>query len=1174
MIASACPVRARLRSRCLLASLLVGFVASSASATTYTVTSGSAFKSALTSVHPGDTIVLSGTITGGPFVTSVAGTSASPITIKGDGTAVLSNSSGYGLELNGTDYYRLSNFEIQTASKGLVIDHSNHGAADHVHVMDIQQEGVKVRNNSQYWAFTYCSARRTGLQGTYGEGFYVGQASSNWISGQPDISGYVTFFNCYTLDTVNDGWDAKEGAHDIKVVNCTADFSGSTEPVKGDSLGDSGFFNRAGKTQYVKSMENDERNGAQAFKFDHTTVSGVTYGIGFEVKQCGAILGNDSFVWINGGQNVTIYSDYTDTASGSFFETSSTVPFTDPSNFVENTWSGEGGGVYGTLDSHLGADGDPLNGNPVVVDPTFSPGGGTYSSTQSVTISTSTSGASIRYTTDGSTPTETAGTLYSSAVSVAANTTLKAIAYESGMTDSNVVTAVYSIQVAAPTFSPAGGTYSSAQSVSLSSATSGASIRYTTDGSTPSETAGTLYSGPISVASTETVRAIAYKTGMTDSLVSSASYTISLPQVAAPAFSPGGGTYTGTQSVTISTTTSGASIRYTTDGSTPSETAGTLYSGPVSIGATTTLKAIAYKSGMSDSSVTSATYTINLPQAAAPTFSPGGGTYTSTQSVTISTSTSGASIRYTTDGSTPTETAGTLYSAPVAISATTTLKAIAYASGMADSSVTSATYTINNGSVTLTSSSGFYNAALTAAQSGTFTAQFDASVSLSPSNSVVSLSQAAAAGYTDLAAIVRFNPSGNIDARNGGAYAAAATIPYAANTTYHFRMVIDVAAHTYSIYVTAPGGSEQTVGLNYAFRTEQASVTSLGDWNADVNSTPGGSLTVANFAVSTQQTAAAPTFSPAGGTFTSAQSVTISTTTSGAAIRYTTDGSTPSETNGTVYSGPVTIGATTTLKAIAYASGMTDSTVTSATYTINLPAVAAPTFSPGGGTYTSAQSVTISTTTSGASIRYTTDGSTPSETTGTLYSGPVTISATATLKAIAYESGMSDSSITSATYTISSGSVTITSSTGFYNVPLATAETGTFTAQFDASVSLSPSNAVVAFSPGPAAGYTDLAAIVRFNQSGDIDARDGGAYAAASTIPFTANTTYHFRMVIDVAADTYSVYVTPPGGTELTVGSNYAFRTEQASATSIGYWDADVNSTPGGSLTVSNMTVQ
>ncbi len=83
--------------------------------------------------------------------------------------------------------------------------------------------------------------------------------------------------------------------------------------------------------------------------------------------------------------------------------------------------------------------------------------------------------------------------------------------------------------------------------------------------------------------------------------------------------------------------------------------------------------------------------------------------------------------------------------------------------------------------------------------------------------------------------------------------------------------------------------------------------------------------------------------------------------------------------------------------------------------------VAAPTFSPGGGTYSSAQSVSISTTTSGATIRYTINGSNPTSTTGTVYTGPISIGATSTVRAIAYLSGMSNSSVSTATYTINTG---------------------------------------------------------------------------------------------------------------------------------------------------------
>lgn len=80
---------------------------------------------------------------------------------------------------------------------------------------------------------------------------------------------------------------------------------------------------------------------------------------------------------------------------------------------------------------------------------------------------------------------------------------------------------------------------------------------------------------------------------------------------------------------------------------------------------------------------------------------------------------------------------------------------------------------------------------------------------------------------------------------------------------------------------------------------------------------------------------ATPSITPASGTYTSAQTVTISDGTSGSTIRYTTDGSTPTTTSGTVYSGTFTVSATTTVKAIAYKSGMTNSDVATSFITIN-----------------------------------------------------------------------------------------------------------------------------------------------------------------------------------------------------------------------------------------------
>jgi hypothetical protein len=166
------------------------------------------------------------------------------------------------------------------------------------------------------------------------------------------------------------------------------------------------------------------------------------------------------------------------------------------------------------------------------------------------------------------------------------------------------------------------------------------------------------------------------------------------PVVANPMFSPGAGSYSGAQFVVIETGTSESFIRYTSDGSTPSETVGELYTVPVTVGSSETLNAIAYRPGWADSSVVPAAYVISGAPVATPTFSPAAGTYTTPQSVSIATVTSGATIRYTTDGSTPSESVGTVYSIPITISSATTLRAIAYRSGWTDSSVASAAYEI------------------------------------------------------------------------------------------------------------------------------------------------------------------------------------------------------------------------------------------------------------------------------------------------------------------------------------------------------------------------------------------------------------------------------------------------------------------------------------------------
>lgn len=246
--------------------------------------------------------------------------------------------------------------------------------------------------------------------------------------------------------------------------------------------------------------------------------------------------------------------------------------------------------------------------------------------------------------------------------------------------------------IATPIFSPAGGTYSVSQSVVITDATPGASIYFTTDGTTPS-IRSTAYTGAITVAANATIRAIAGASGPGKSAVATATYVISMPVTAAPTISPVSGTYALPQNVTITDTTPNASIYYTTNGTTPT-TSATLYTGPIAVTSAATVQAIAVAPGYLASAVTSASYVIAVQAAAAtPVILPAGGTYATTQNVTISDATPGASIYYTTDGTMPT-TASKLYVGAIAVSSTETIMAIAVAPGYSNSAVASATFTI------------------------------------------------------------------------------------------------------------------------------------------------------------------------------------------------------------------------------------------------------------------------------------------------------------------------------------------------------------------------------------------------------------------------------------------------------------------------------------------------
>jgi hypothetical protein len=255
--------------------------------------------------------------------------------------------------------------------------------------------------------------------------------------------------------------------------------------------------------------------------------------------------------------------------------------------------------------------------------------------------------------------------------------------------------------LSAPVISPSGGAFTSAQTVTISDISSGDTAYYTTDGSNPeSSNTAVAYSGSFTVSQSETVLAAIHDPTNGWSSVASAAFDINgSSSLQAPVISPGGGDYSSAQSVTIGDIY--GTTYYTTDGSNP-ETSNTriTYGGPFTVSQSATIQAV-NESSAGWSSVTSATFDISGSSSLqAPVISPGGGDYSSAQSVTIGDIY--GTTYYTTDGSNPEGSSTAItYGGPFTVSQSATIQAVNESSA-GWSSVTSATFDISGSSTTQT----------------------------------------------------------------------------------------------------------------------------------------------------------------------------------------------------------------------------------------------------------------------------------------------------------------------------------------------------------------------------------------------------------------------------------------------------------------------------------------
>jgi unsaturated chondroitin disaccharide hydrolase len=120
--------------------------------------------------------------------------------------------------------------------------------------------------------------------------------------------------------------------------------------------------------------------------------------------------------------------------------------------------------------------------------------------------------------------------------------------------------------------------------------------------------------------------------------------------------------------------------------------------------------------------------------------------------------------------------------------------------------------------------------------------------------------------------------------------------------------------------------------------------------------------------------------------------------------------------------------------------------------------------------------------------------------------------------------------------------------------PLGTGNTGTRTVEFDVTPQAAPIDGVVGYADTSTnvTAYTSLALSVRMNPTGIFDVRNGGGYAFVNRVTYAAGTRYHVRLVADMVAKRYSVWVRSGGGTEVQLASNYAFRSDAPATDDLG----------------------
>ena len=396
---------------------------------------------------------------------------------------------------------------------------------------------------------------------------------------------------------------------------------------------------------------------------------------------------------------------------------------------------------------------------------------------------------------------------------------------------------------------------------------------------------------------------------------------------------------------------------------------------------------------------------------AAPTFSPAAGAYPSTQTVTISDATPGATIFYTTDGTTPT-TNSTPYTAPIVLGTIesgggTSTPGFSLAASAA--SVTALPGGSATDTITVTDTGGF-TGAVTLTNS-TLPSGVTASFGTNPTTgaSVVTFAVSATAAPGTTAVTITGTGTGS-----SGTITATTTINLTVTNAFTLSASAPSVTVTQGQTVTDTITVTDAVGFNGAVTLPTPTLPSgvVAIFSPDPTTGTSVVTIIASETAATGTTAV--TISGVSDSITATTTISL-TVTPDPAPNFTR-AATAASTSSSILAAIPAVASNVTIQAIAAAVGSSNSAVASATYTVEYPA-ATPTFSLSAGTYFYAQTLALADATPGATIYYTTNGTTPT-TNSTVYTGPFLVPATETIKAIAIAPGSTVSSVASAAYTI------------------------------------------------------------------------------------------------------------------------------------------------------------